>query len=438
MGLPIIVLHVGNSDYILYCLAQAKKTNPESPVIWLGDCIDKHYSFFDYENFWDYANEFEEFNSYYQHRSINGIKWELFCFQRWFVLKKLMQSRNIHQCLHIDSDVLLYANVTEEQKNFANCDLNLSQMQSPHFTFINNLNVLESFCSFLLEMYKDPLIYQPIQEKFPNVSDMSAFNFFANRETFSICETSNITNNSKNDHNINLSEGFEMREGRKNIYFVEDQPFCKHLELNRAIKFNMIHFQGWRTKKYIKDYFNGESIFRQSREWGVNSHHSDAITGSLQQINTEKGSTENSNLQENNTTINFSLSEINVIIFPDWSAPEESLSLELESVVKAIAIHPDKNKITLLVDSSNISDEEANLALSSVALNLLMTQDLDVSDGPEILLIGQLSEIQWSALKARIYGRIVLENENIQAIAAAGYEEIPSYLLDCLEIKATQ
>ncbi|MEG3911119.1 hypothetical protein QT979_24820 [Microcoleus sp. w2-18bC1] len=438
MGLPIIVLHVGNSDYILYCLAQAKKTNPESPVIWLGDCIEKHYSFFDYENFWDYANEFQEFNSSYQHRSINGIKWELFCFQRWFVLKKLMQSRNIHQCLHIDSDVMLYANVTEEQKNFANCDLTLSQRQSPHYNFINNLNVLDSFCSFLLEMYKDPLIYQPIQEKFPNVSDMSAFYFFANRESFSIGEISNITNNSKNDHNINVCEGFEMREGRKNIYFVEDQPFCKHLELNRAIKFNMIHFQGWQTKKYIKDYFNGESIFRESREWEVNSHHSDAIRGFLQHINTEKCSTENSNLQENYTTLNFSLSEINVIVFPDWSAPEESLTLELERVLKAIAIHPDKNKITLLVDSSNISDEDANLALSSVALNLLMTQDLDVSDGPEILLIGQLSEIQWSGLKARIYGRIVLENENIQAIAAAGYEEIPSYLLDCLEIKATQ
>ena len=50
MSLPIIVLHVGNSDYIYYCLAQAKKSNPESPVIWLGDCIEKHYSFFDYEN----------------------------------------------------------------------------------------------------------------------------------------------------------------------------------------------------------------------------------------------------------------------------------------------------------------------------------------------------------------------------------------------------
>jgi hypothetical protein len=124
------------------------------------------------------------------------------------------------------------------------------------------------------------------------------------------------------------------------------------------------------------------------------------------------------------------LREVNLIIFPDWTKPEESLGLELERVVRAIATHPDKSKIALLVDSSNISEEDANLALSSVAMNLLMEEDLDVSDGPEISLIGELSQNQWSALIPRLYGRIVLENESREAIAALGYEEIPSYLLD--------
>jgi hypothetical protein len=104
--------------------------------------------------------------------------------------------------------------------------------------------------------------------------------------------------------------------------------------------------------------------------------------------------------------------------------------LELERVVRAIATHPDKSKMTLLVDSSNISDEDANLVLSSVAMNLLMEEDLDVSDGPEISLIGQLSEIQWSVLISRLYGRIVLDNENREAIGRAKAENIPSLELD--------
>jgi FkbM family methyltransferase len=131
------------------------------------------------------------------------------------------------------------------------------------------------------------------------------------------------------------------------------------------------------------------------------------------------------------TILRLNLKEINLIIFPDWSQQEESLSLELEGVIRLIATHRDQNKMTVLIDSTNISEEDANLALSGVAMNLLMEEDLDVSDGPQISLIGQLSKIQWEALMPRIHGRVVLENENRDAIIAAGYEEIPSYLLDC-------
>ena len=130
------------------------------------------------------------------------------------------------------------------------------------------------------------------------------------------------------------------------------------------------------------------------------------------------------------TLVRLNLKEINLIVFPDWTQPEESLGLELERVVRAIATHPDKSKMTLLVDSSNISDEDANLALSSVAMNLLMEEDLDVWDGPEISLIGQLSEIQWSVLMQRLNGRIVLENENKEAIAQIAVPNIPSFQLN--------
>jgi len=127
------------------------------------------------------------------------------------------------------------------------------------------------------------------------------------------------------------------------------------------------------------------------------------------------------------TLARLNLKEINLIIFPDWTQPEESLGLELERVVRAIATHPGKSKMSLLVDNSNISDEDANLALSSVAMNLLMEEDLDVSDGPEISLIGQLSKIQWSALIPRIYSRILLENENTEAIVQAKAQNIPTF-----------
>ena len=130
------------------------------------------------------------------------------------------------------------------------------------------------------------------------------------------------------------------------------------------------------------------------------------------------------------TLLRLNLKDINLIVFPDWTQPEESLGLDIERVVRAIATHPDKSKMTLLVDSSNISDEDANLALSSIAMNLLMSEDLDVSEGPEISLIGELSKIQWEALIPRLHARIVWENENREAIAQAKAEGIPTWKLD--------
>ena len=129
-------------------------------------------------------------------------------------------------------------------------------------------------------------------------------------------------------------------------------------------------------------------------------------------------------------TDNLNLRAINLIIFPDWSQSEDTLFQELTNAIGAIANHPDKSKMTLLVDRSNVSEEDANLVLSGVAMNLLIEQDLDVSDGPEISLIGHLSQMQREILIPRLQGRIVLENENREAIAQAISQSISSFELD--------
>jgi hypothetical protein len=121
------------------------------------------------------------------------------------------------------------------------------------------------------------------------------------------------------------------------------------------------------------------------------------------------------------TLLRLNLKDINLIIFPDWSQLEEFLGLELVELVRAIATHPDKSKMTLLVDITNISDGDADLALSSIAMNLLVS-------------IGHLNEIQWQALVPFLHARIVLENENKDAIALARIENLPSYQLNNLAI----
>ena len=124
------------------------------------------------------------------------------------------------------------------------------------------------------------------------------------------------------------------------------------------------------------------------------------------------------------------LGEVNLIIFPDWSQSEESLFLELERVIRAIMTHPDRHRLTLLIVTSNITEEDANLILSSVTMNFLLQENLDVSEGLEISLIGNLEEIQWKALLPRLQARIILENQNQQLIAQAKAETILAYELE--------
>jgi glycosyltransferase involved in cell wall biosynthesis len=130
------------------------------------------------------------------------------------------------------------------------------------------------------------------------------------------------------------------------------------------------------------------------------------------------------------TLLPLNLKQINLIVFPDWSHPEESLGLELQRVISAIATHPDSKQITLLIDTSGIYSEDAKLLLSGVTMNLLMEEDLDITEGLEIYLVSNLADIQWEALLSRIQARIVLSAENKQAIAQNKAENVPSYDLD--------
>ncbi|MGD1699420.1 MULTISPECIES: FkbM family methyltransferase [Microcoleaceae] len=129
-------------------------------------------------------------------------------------------------------------------------------------------------------------------------------------------------------------------------------------------------------------------------------------------------------VKEDELYSNLKLRKFNLIIFPDWLQSEEKVGLELQEVIKSLVTHPDRAKMTLLIDNSNISAEDADLILSSVAMNLLMESELEVDEGPEIVLVGELSQIQWSALIPQLQGRIKLDNENQEAIAQAKAEKI--------------
>ncbi|MCT7980528.1 glycosyltransferase family 4 protein [Laspinema olomoucense] len=126
------------------------------------------------------------------------------------------------------------------------------------------------------------------------------------------------------------------------------------------------------------------------------------------------------------------LREVNLIIFPDWSQPEEPLLEELASIIRAIATHPDKSLMTLLIDTNNITEEEVDAAVSGVIMSLMMEEELDLDDGPDISLLTELTETEWKALFPRVHGKIVMKNENKEATVPIQVENVPEYPLDSI------
>ena len=122
------------------------------------------------------------------------------------------------------------------------------------------------------------------------------------------------------------------------------------------------------------------------------------------------------------------LKPLNLLIFPDWNQPEESLYLELELIIRSLVSHRDRDFLTILIYVSEAlekSEIDANLILSAIVMNLFMEEDLDTNCEPEIILLENLNRSQWLEILPQIQYRIKLKAENHQAIAESGTAQIP-------------
>ncbi|MEH2264240.1 glycosyltransferase [Nostoc sp.] len=130
--------------------------------------------------------------------------------------------------------------------------------------------------------------------------------------------------------------------------------------------------------------------------------------------------------------LDLNLKETNIIIFPDWSTDEEQLGLELMDLIKLITSHPNHKQITLLIDINGVAQEEADLFLQGIAMNLMIEEEIDITENLTISLLRDLTDSQWQSLIYCINARFVLEHENKQIVANPPVGKIPLFSLENL------
>lgn len=266
--IPVIFIHKGYQPYLEYTIKQSLKKND---VVFIGDTsLPFQHPQLKTEKIRDHYDGIDEFSKLYVHLNTTPFDYELFCFNRWFILKNYMKKNNLSTVFYVDSDVLLFTKVDDEFEKFKQYDFTLLHRSAATSSFIT-IKGIDSFCKFLLNTYKDKLSYsfQKMESHFRvrqncklpgGVCDMTALELFHYLDDSGggpgrVGEMMQIINDSTYDHNINTPDNdFEFTGGKKNVQIVDGIPYVFNMKYNKLIKFNCLHFQGG-AKNFIKNVY---------------------------------------------------------------------------------------------------------------------------------------------------------------------------------------
>ena len=255
MDIPVVMVHMNNVPYLKPVIATARKFN--SRVILIGNQgAGESGAPAEFARFEPYAQEAAYFQTIYQHLSSNPYGFELFCFQRWFVLRDYLESQNLDLCFAMDSDVLFFANAGSEFTRLFNpeCEFTLLNGTSGGSSFFTRKS-LAHFCRFLRETYEKKAGpgFRSLTDTFSEfqrsnraggVCDMTLFRLFAQETKPCFGEMCSVVDGATYDRNINLSDGYEMSGSMKRVYACGGLPYCKFLDQGALIRFSTLHFQG--------------------------------------------------------------------------------------------------------------------------------------------------------------------------------------------------
>lgn len=274
----IVIIHMGFAKYLLYVLRQIKITNPNSEIFLISDKENKKYS--KYSTFVDISKiqslESKSFKENYIHLGKSSPNYEMFCMLRWIILRDFMREYNIKECLHIDSDILIFSDLNKALNPFSNYKISLAHNLALTM-HIKDIKILDEFSKYLLFKYTNENELNKLKDMYyktdrinngvaGSISDMDISREFFSNIKEPIGDLSEIVNDSIFDSAIVYGEPeFEMlKKGKyklKKIFFENKIPFCNYRlnEENKKIKFHSLHLLTW-TKLFIKKLSNCKDL----------------------------------------------------------------------------------------------------------------------------------------------------------------------------------
>jgi SAM-dependent methyltransferase len=141
-------------------------------------------------------------------------------------------------------------------------------------------------------------------------------------------------------------------------------------------------------------------------------------------------------LQRTATRSALRLREINLVAFPDWSQSAPRIHEQLRSLLAALMSHPDCDRMAIVIDTAHERQELAGNMVTQVTRELFSPGGVPIAQGPNVSVVGRaFDREQWDILLEFLHWRVVLDDENPSAIAAAGANKLKSVSLETLKRK---
>ncbi|GGK11966.1 hypothetical protein [Parabacteroides faecis] len=274
MNIPIIIVHRGDTFYLKLVLEQIRLFNPHTRICLISDASTDKYCFVEHYNIDDYSKGADAFKMAYIHMSSNPYDYELICFQRWFCIRDFVKTQKIENFLCMDSDVLLYCNIDEVMQQYISYDFTTCNKQGPGCALFN-ISSISDFCEYLMSMYTEDILlnkmesmYQEIidNKQLGGVCDMVAFVWFQDNTKCNVIDIAIPTNGTCFDGCITWGQGFEMEDGKKKVYWIDNLPYGKLMNDQSLVRFYCLHFQG-RSKYSMYKYIVDEHKVHHSGFW---------------------------------------------------------------------------------------------------------------------------------------------------------------------------
>ncbi len=127
------------------------------------------------------------------------------------------------------------------------------------------------------------------------------------------------------------------------------------------------------------------------------------------------------------------LQEYNFIVFLDWQQPDQLIAKTLREIIHAFLKQKTYDKVTLLLESSEIESERADSLISDILLSLFMEEEVLIRENLEIQLTGMLTSHEWNALIPYLTAKFVFYDGGSQfSLTELELDKLPDITVESL------